>query len=122
MQVSLTFHLNLVTSKAKYGVFNDYSSRWVSEEVEHNSVSVRDTKCKISFLRKVMHQSQHKAVKYHCFVTENLCYKSGKVACIKSLLNFTLKIECFYKTKQITMILTYIHVRIMVIRISSVHH
>ena len=107
MQVSLTFHLNLVTSKAKYGVFNDYSSRWVSEEVERIPVSVRDTKRKISFLRKVVHRSQHKAVKCHCFVTENLCDKSGEVVCIKSLLNFTLKIECFYKTKQIAVILTF---------------
>jgi len=47
------------------------------------------------------------AVKYHCFVIENLCDKSGKVVHTKSLLrNFTLKIKCFYKPKYITMILT----------------
>jgi len=30
---------------------------------------------------------------------------SGNVVCIKSLLHFTVKIECFYKTKQIAVML-----------------
>ena len=53
--------------------------------------------------RRAEHRSQHNVVKDRCFVIENLCDKSGKVVCIKSLINFTLKIECFYKTKDIAM-------------------
>ena len=54
-----------------------------------------------------MYQSQYKAAKYRCLVIENLCDKSGKVLCIKLLLlNFTLIIKCFYKTKYIDVMLT----------------
>jgi len=61
-----------------------------------------------NFLRRVVYWSQYKVVKCHWFVMKNLCNKSSEVVCIKLLLlNFTPKIECFYKAKCIAMMLTW---------------
>ena len=57
---------------------------------------------RISFLRRVVHQSQYKAVKYCFFIIGNLCDKSGEATCIESrLINFTPKLGGF--TKQSTL-------------------
>ena len=53
---------------------------------------------KISFLKRVVHQSRYKAEKYHYFVIEFLCEKSDKVVCFTSLLlNFIPKSNAFTK-------------------------
>ena len=93
------------------------SKHMCTEEVESIHVRFQEPlkllMCKIGLLKRVVHQTQYKAVKHQYFVIENLCDKSSEV-----LINFILKLEGFYKTKHIAMMLIWSTIRIS----SDLHH